>query len=261
MKRLLVTLVVLAAFALPAHAARSVIVTLQDQTLATANDCESFRTQNTTSLAAHATSEEQRTISLIPRQALQIHASEQGGVSVRGWDRDDARLLICKCAAAETPAKARAILDAVSVSVRNGEIRATGPEMNASQVWWTHMVLHLPKRTNIAINSTDGGVAIRNLTGTVFAASMNGPIAIDRVSGSIDARSANGPISLKVRPNWIPSIVASTEQGGTIHCYLPTCRNGSGAWTSDRKQLSLYGEGGPVRLTTTGAPIVIDQVR
>ncbi len=247
--------------ALPAKAARSVIVTSQDHSLQSVDDCSSFHTQNTTSFAANVTAQEQRDFPVTPGQAVRVQASAEGGVSARGWDRSDARLLICKCAAADTPQKARHILDAVTVTVKDGEIRTSGPEINESQIWWAHLILRLPKKAKVEIASGNGGIAVRNVHGGIVARTTNGGISLDRVTGTVEATTENGPISLKVRQKTLPSIVASTVDSGMILCNLRECTKGSSAWTSDRKQLHLAGAGLPIRLSTTTAPIIIDQVR
>jgi hypothetical protein len=247
--------------ALPAVAARSVIVTSQDHSLEGGDDCASFHTQNTTSFAANVTAQEQRDFSIPTNQLVRVVASDEGGVSVRGWDRADARLLICKCAAADTPQKARHILDAVTITVKDGVIRAAGPDINESQIWWAHLILQLPKKTKVAVDSSNGGIAVRNVHGGIVARTTNGGISLDRVTGNVEATTENGPISLKVRQKVLPSIVARTEDSGMIVCNLAECAGGSGAWTANRKQLHLAGSGTPIRLTTTGAPIIIEQVR
>ncbi len=247
--------------ALPASAARSVIVTSQDHSLQSVDDCSSFHTQNTTSFASNVTAQEQRDFAVVPGKPIRVQATHEGGVSVRGWDRSDARLLICKCAAADTPQKARHILDAVTVVVKDGEISATGPEINESQIWWAHLILQLPKAAKVAIASSNGGIAVRNVHGGIVARTTNGGISLDRVTGAVEATTENGPISLKLRQKIVPSIVASTVDSGTILCSLRQCANGSGAWTADRKQLHLAGAGVPIRLSTTTAPIIIEQVR
>ena len=261
MKLILAFTMVLAALAAPLHAGRSVIVTSQDHSIEGGDDCATFHTQNMTSFASHVTAQETREFAVAPRTTVRVVASDESGVSVRGSDRSNARLLICKCAAAATPQQARHVLDAVTVTVNNSEVRATGPEINETQIWWAHMILLLPRDAKVAVDSSNGGIAVRNVSGGVTATTTNGGISLDRVAGTVNAKSENGPISLKVRQKKLPSIVARTEESGMILCNLKSCSDGSGAWANDRKQLSLAGGGSVVRLSTSTAPIVIEQVR
>src|SRR5215212_6176930 len=77
---------------------RPLIVTTQDHSLADASDCDHFHTQISTSLPSHAHATEERNVPLSGVDGLRIRASEQGGVSIHGWDRPYAHLTVCKYA-------------------------------------------------------------------------------------------------------------------------------------------------------------------
>lgn len=263
MKRVLAVLVVaLLSMAARAEGGRTFIVSAQDPWGADSLDCARFHTQNSTSLPSHVTAEEERSVDLTGVAMLQVSAGEQGGVSVRGWDGSSARLLVCKCAAADTSTNAKRLLDAVHVNVKNGRIAAEGPGSTASQVWWTHLILQVPKRTKVAIESANGAISIRNVHGGVTARATNGGISLDRVTGPVDAHTENGTISLRLDPKTSTPVEARTEDSGAIICNVRGCVDGSGQWSSDRRQLKLGGGSlASIRLTTTAAPIVIEQVR
>src|SRR5882672_10201143 len=65
---------------------RSMIVTSQDFSNLLADDCEHFHTRNVTSFPATSRSQEQQEMPLQGIDILKIHGSEQGGVSIKGWD-------------------------------------------------------------------------------------------------------------------------------------------------------------------------------
>lgn len=244
--------------ATPLPVSRPLMITAEDHSLGSADDCEHFHTQNSTSLPSEAHAEEERDVALAGIDLVKVRASESGGVSVRGWDRPVARLTICKSAAALTDAQAQHALANVNVSVRNGEIVATGPEADANGAWWVHMILRVPKRANVDVASANGGIAIRNMTGKVTARATNGGISLDGISGRVDASSENGPISLKVqRDRAFPSLDAQIADG-EILCNAKAC---AGGWTDNRKRLRIGSAAPMIRLSTGRAPIVIEQVR
>ena len=234
------------------------MITAEDHSLGAADDCEHFHTQNSTSLPAEAHAEEERDVALAGIDLVKVRASESGGVSVRGWDRPVARLTVCKSAAALTDKDAQRALANVSVSIRNGEIVATGPEADPNGAWWVHMILRVPKRANVDVASANGGIAIRNMTGKVTARATNGGISLDGITGNVEATSENGPISLKVqRDRAMPSLDAQIEDG-EILCNAKAC---AGGWTDNRKRLRIGSAAPTIRLSTGRAPIVIEQVR
>lgn len=267
------------AFTTPAPAAsqRPLIVTTADHSLKEGDDCEHFHTQNTTSFPKQAHQEEQRDVALSGIDLVKIRASEEGGISVRGWDKPTARLTVCKYAMALTEVTAQRALGAVTVSVHNGEIVSAGPEISENQVWWVHMILRVPKASNVDVASANGGIAIRNMTGKVTAQSTNGGISvaqcggdnrvttanggisIEKITGRLEANTQSGPISLKLGDSVIPALEARTDQEGEILCK----KCSAATWAANRKFLRLGGGAQPpsIRLFTNSAMIVIEQVR
>lgn len=266
------------AFAAPAMAVsqRPLIVTSADHSLVDAEDCEHFHTQNFTSFPAKAHGEEQHDLTLSGIDLLKVRASEEGGISIRGWDKPTARLTVCKYAMALSEVAAQRALGNVAVSIRNGEIHSSGPEISANQVWWVHMILRVPKGASLDVASSNGGIAIRNMSGKVTAQSTNGGISlascagenkistenggisIEKITGRLEANTHNGPISLKLRDSVIPALEARTDETGEILCRK--CE--SATWAQNGKYLRLGGAAQPsIRLTTGGAAIVIEQVR
>jgi len=146
----------------------------------------------------------------------------------------------------------------VSVAVRNGEIVANGPDADANGAWWVHMILRVPKRSNVDVASANGGIAIRNMTGKVTARATNGGISLDAITGQIDAASENGSISLKLqRDRAVPSLDAQIADG-EILCNAKAC---AGGWTENRKRLRVGSAAPMIRLSTGRAPIIIEQSR
>jgi hypothetical protein len=271
-------LAVTAFLAAPANAAsqRPLIVTSADHSLVEADDCEHFHTQNFTSFPAKAHTEEQRDLTLSGIDLLKVRASEEGGISVRGWEKPTARLTVCKYAMALSELAAQRVLGNVAVSIHNGEILSSGPAIDESQVWWVHMILRVPKGASLDVASSNGGIAIRNMNGKVTAqstnggislascagenklSSENGGISIERISGRLEANTHNGQISLKLRDSVIPALEARTDETGEILCRK--CE--SAIWAQNGKYLRMGAAAQPsIRLSTGGAAIVIEQVR
>jgi hypothetical protein len=278
---LLLAFGVSALIALPAAAAappRALILTLEARTLSDTDDCEHFHTQNITSFPAQAHTEEQRDVPLSGIDLVKVRATESGGVLVRGWDRPVARLTVCKYAVGFTQPQADRSLSNVAVSVRNGEIAASGPDVDSSNVWWVHMILRVPRRANLDVASANGGIAIRNMLGRVTARATNGGISLascagenrlstgsggislDSNSGSTEATTDNGPISLKLhRDHVLPTIDAHVDDDrGEIVCNMKACGDG---WTVGKRHLRIGSAAPFIRLATGRAPIVIEQVR
>jgi hypothetical protein len=281
--RTFVLAVIAAMFVIPVEARlqRQIIGSEQDHSLTETTDCDHFYKTTFTSFKAQLHEQEQREIPLDGVDLLKVNASEEGGVSIRGWNKPHARLIVCRYAVAGSKSHARRVLDAITVSHANGEITAHGPAIDPTQAWWVNMILYVPKRATMDVRAANGGVAIRDMDGRVSAqatsggisvaqstgnykiATESGGITLDRISGRVEAESREGAIAFKVAPaDTTPAIEAKTADQGHILCRLSGCQGGGlGTWTADRKTLRI-GSGTPdVRLTTSGAPIIIDRLR
>jgi hypothetical protein len=256
---------------------RQIIGVEQDHTVSgDSADCESFFSTTFTTFAERAHNQEERELDLSGIQQIRVTSAPEGGISVRGWNRATARLVICRYAVANTREHATKTLSAITVGSRNGEISAHGPQLDAAQAWWVNMTLYVPRRSNIDIRSVNGGVAIRNMTGRVTAQSSTGGISVaqstgrytiktesggitlDRVTGLVDATSRGGAIAFKVAGAAVPSIEAKTNDG-RILCTLKGCGETSVAAPAQHR-LRL-GDGVPdVRLSSSGGSIWIGPV-
>lgn len=249
-----------------------------DHSLAADGDCTHFYQTTFTSFAAEVHDQEQREITLEGVEQIRVTAAQEGGISVRGWNKPHARLIVCRYAVATTKTHASRVLGSITVSHTNGEIAARGPRIDATQAWWVNMILYVPRRANLDVKASNGGVAIRNMTGRVTAHATTGGISVahssgrykittdsggitlDRITGLVDATSRDGSIALKIAGNDLPDIEAKTDHAGRILCTLKDCEGELGAWAANRTQLKI-GAGVPaIRLATTGASIFIGPV-
>jgi hypothetical protein len=255
-------------------APRQLIVSSQEHSLIVADDCEHFHTRNVTSFPAAARSEEQHDVALQGIDLLKVRSSEEGGVLIKGWDRPVAKLIVCKQAVGFTQQAAQRTLAGINITTRNGEISATGPEIDETQAWWVHMILRVPRSAHLDVTSNNGGIAIRNMNGHITAraknggisiaacagdahvATENGGIAIEKNSGRVEAKTATGPISVKLQER--ETLEAQVDEGEIV-CPPRVCR--ASMYSADHKHLRIGSAAPSIRLTSNSAPIVIDQVR
>ncbi len=256
---------------------RQIIGAEQDHSLESdTGDCAHFFNTTFTIFRAQVSDQEQREIDLDGVDQLRVVASAEGGVSVRGWNKPNARLIVCRYAVANDKPRAARLLGMIQVSHRDGEIEAFGPPNDESQAWWVNMILYVPRRATVDVRGSNGGVAIRNMGGHVTAHTGSGGISVaqssgrykittetggitlDRVTGDVDATSREGAIALKLHTADLPTIEAKTADAGHINCTLKGCEEGT--WAANRQMLRIGGGIPHIRLTTTGAAITIAPV-
>lgn len=278
MIRLLVlSVLVVTSFSVRASTERQIIGSEQDHSLSIeASDCEHFYKQTFTMFTAQVNDQEQREIALAAGEPqLRIDATNEGGVSIQGWNKPYARLTVCRFAAANSRAHALRLLGAINVASNDGHVRAFGPPNDSTQAWWVNLILHVPRGANVDVRAHGGGVAIRNMhgrvkahatsggisvvqsTGNYVVSTESGGITLDRVSGRVDAESRRGSIALKLPAGTSAARVEARTAEAHIVCTLPKC---GGRWAADRKHLVLGRSPADFRIATLTAPIMIGPV-
>jgi len=119
-------------------------------------------------------------------RALKIVSEDHGGVRVVGWNQPRYAVTACKAAATDST------LRDVRVRLNGNEVSASGPE---GEQWVVFYLVHAPQNATLDLNTHNGPIAVRDVTGTIAAHAVNGPISVKQSNGSIDLNTVNGPIA------------------------------------------------------------------
>jgi hypothetical protein len=175
-----------------------------------------------------ARSEERLVYPVEAGRPLKVEVPSSSGANVRGTDRNDFEVLVCK--AAETPES----LAAITVSRRDGALSVHGP---SDQDWVGYLLISAPKTAAIEISATNGPLALSGLAGRVVARSENGPISVRNSAGDLDLSAQNGPIDVRGGGG---KMKVSTQNGPIGVALSGTEWNGAG--------LEGHAVNGPIRL-------------
>lgn len=134
------------------------------------------------------------TMSRAEAPLLELNGAERANIHVRGWDRADYSVETCKVAVAETRAAAEAMARGISVTRLAGRLNFNGPVTDDGQ-WTAVFLIHAPKDARIDLETKNGPIDVRGMTGNVKLRALNGPIAIRDCGGNVDASTTNGPIA------------------------------------------------------------------
>ena len=141
-----------------------------------------------------ARSAETFTVSKSQAPTLELHAISHTVMHVRGWERPDYSVEVCKFAVAGSRSAADQALRAISI-IRNGaRFSVTGPD--SGDRWQAAVFVHAPKDAALNLESGNAPVDAAGVSGKLKVRATNGPLALDRCSGTIDAETVNGPISM-----------------------------------------------------------------
>ena len=233
----------------------------------------------------------------VPRSAistLQVQSSKNGGVNVTGWNRDEYVITACLAAAGDTTEGAKALLDQLKLSVRNGRVTVEGPN---PQDWIAYLIIQAPNEAVLDLTSTNGPLAVSSFSGNVQARNVNGPITFYDVKGQVAAEvqngpitvtgsggdfrlsaqngpltidldgsqwsggelegsTQNGPLTLKLPDSYFSSIRVDASKHSPVECRAIQCQQSVRTW--DRPNIIQFGDSKPViRLSTVNGPVNI----
>ncbi|HKE88116.1 MAG TPA: hypothetical protein VKB50_30375 [Vicinamibacterales bacterium] len=227
--------------------------------------------------------------STIPNSnTIYLDARGNGGVAVRGWDRSETRVRARITVYDDSREAAEKLAKEITITTNGGRIRADGPERdrrsrsrwNDDRYWNVAYELQVPRKADLSVDATNGGIDVQDVRGRVDAHTVNGGIAMSDVGGEIrgetvngglhvelagekwdgpglDLKTVNGGVDLRVPSGFSGELDARTSNGGISVDFPITV---SGLINNRRQITATLGSGGPrLRLSAVNGGISISR--
>jgi DUF4097 and DUF4098 domain-containing protein YvlB len=209
---------------------------------------------------------------------LSVDGMQNGGISVKGWERNEILVRYRIQTQASTQAEADSLASQIRVSTAGGQVRAEGPEQGDDSHWDVGYEIFVPRQTDLSLRTHNGGISISDVRGGISFEAQNGGVSLKRVGGNVKGETVNGGLSVDLAgSSWEgEGLNVKTTNGGlsvsvpdnySAHLEAGTV-NGSFAVSPElgevargAKQLSLnLGSGGTnLRIQTTNGGVSIKQ--
>lgn len=219
---------------------------------------------------------------------VDLDARGNGGVAVRGWDRSDVQMRARVTVWDDSRDAAAQVAKDIQITTTGGRIRADGPrdrrrgrrDWDDDRYWSVAFELQVPRKADVRIDATNGGIIIEDVRGRIDAHTVNGGIVLGDVNGDIrgetvngglrvelanekwdgpglDLKTVNGGVSLAVPTGFSGELDARTSNGG-ISVDFPITITGL---LNNRRQISgTLGSGGArIRLAAVNGGITISR--
>jgi hypothetical protein len=177
-----------------------------------------------------------RETTMASRDLLGVDAGPNGGIRVHAWDGNGIRLRARVEARARSAERAEALVSDVAI-VTDGTIRADGPRTGRREWWSVSYELFVPRRTDLELRSTNGGLLVEGVRGRMGLETVNGGLSLDDVGGDVrghttnggvdvtlsgagwdgeglDIRTTNGGVTLAIPEGYAARLETSTVNGG-----------------------------------------------
>jgi hypothetical protein len=87
--------------------------------------------------------------------------------------------------------------------------------------WYGDLDIQVPSKTNLKLNTMNGGLIVEGVEGDIEVTNTNGGVQLTDVSGSVVAHSVNGQIKANLRRVTPQKPMAFTTLNGTIDVTFP----------------------------------------
>ncbi|MBY0493021.1 MAG: DUF4097 family beta strand repeat-containing protein [Cyanobacteria bacterium] len=216
--------------------------------------------------------------STMPAGPLNVDAGQNGGVSVEGWDRNEIRVRAIVQTSAREAADARSLAGQVQVQAGGGRVYATGPE-NGRREWWSVSYrINVPRRNDLDLRASNGGITIVGVTGNMRFDTTNGGVRLADIGGRVNGETRNGGLNVTLNGSkWDGEGLDVETSNGGVNLLIPDGYNAEletrtvngglridfpitvqGELTSRRGLSTTLGSGGPlIRARTTNGGVTI----
>ncbi|HEY0101642.1 MAG TPA: DUF4097 family beta strand repeat-containing protein [Pyrinomonadaceae bacterium] len=207
---------------------------------------------------------------------LSVNGMKNGGIAVKGWERNEILVRYRLQTYAPTQAEADSLAAQIRVTTAGGQVRAEGPENDGAARWDVGYEIFVPRQANLSLQTHNGGISLSDVRGQINFEARNGGVALKNMGGNVkgetvngglhveltgnnwegeglDVRTTNGGLSITVPENYSAHLETGTVNGGLV--VSPAIAE----VTRKTKQLSLdLGAGGTnLRIHTTNGGVSI----
>ena len=156
---------------------------------------------------------------------LRVDANRNGGVTVKGWLRNEVLVRARVEASAENEGAAANVVSRVSIDSNGGQVRATGPEsLDNNNSWWSvSYEIFVPQNTDLTVTARNGGINISDVRGQIRFEGRNGGVHLKRLAGDVIGSTVNGGVQAELTGTiWDGRQLEVTTRNGGVTVTIPS---------------------------------------
>ena len=208
--------------------------------------------------------------------AIAVDGRQNGGISVKGWDRGDVLIRARIQTAGTTQNEADELAKQIRIETNGSKVFADGPARRKDYQWDVSYEIFVPKRSDLSLETHNGGISISEVRGRIDFTALNGGVVLRKVGGTVhggttngglvielygdhwdgeemDVSTTNGGIIMNVPENYSAHLVTGTVNGG-LNIEFPVTVQGR---ISRELAVNLGSGGATVRAMTTNGGVKI----
>jgi hypothetical protein len=153
---------------------------------------------------------------------LNIDSLKNGGVTIKGWLRNDILVRSRVEAWADRDADARAMAGQVTIDAGGGQVTAHGPNAGDHEGWAVSFEIFVPQVTDLRLTTHNGGVNVSDVRGRIEFESKNGGVHLARVAGDVSGMTHNGGVHVELMGStWEGRQLEVSTKNGSVTLAVP----------------------------------------
>jgi DUF4097 and DUF4098 domain-containing protein YvlB len=154
--------------------------------------------------------------------AITVDGKTNGGMSIKGWERNEILVRSKIETRAPTQAEADQLAGAVRVETTALNIHAEGPEPRDDYQWYVSYEIFLPHRSDLSLRAHNGGISITDVNGRIDLKTTNGGVNLVRVGGNVQGNTTNGGVNVVLTgARWDGEELNIKTTNGGVNLIMP----------------------------------------
>jgi len=154
--------------------------------------------------------------------AITVDGKQNGGISIKGWERNDLLVRAKIETRAPTQTEAESLAQQVRVETAGLNIHAEGPEARDNYQWYVSYEIFVPRRSDLSLTAHNGGISINEVAGRINFKTLNGGVSLRRVGGAVEGSTTNGGLHVELAgARWDGEMLNVTTTNGGVSLNLP----------------------------------------
>jgi DUF4097 and DUF4098 domain-containing protein YvlB len=154
--------------------------------------------------------------------AITVDGKTNGGISVKGWERNEILVRSKIETRAPTQAEADQLAQQVRIDTAALNIRAEGPAPREDYQWYVSYEIFVPRKSDLSLQAHNGGISITDVNGRIDFKTTNGGVNLVRVGGHVSGNTTNGGVNVVLSgARWDGEELNVKTTNGGVNLLMP----------------------------------------
>src|SRR5215213_7905821 len=153
---------------------------------------------------------------------LSVNGGRNGGVSVKGWERNNVLVRARIQTGAKSSAEAAELARQIKIETAGSQIRAEGPAGQDDKHWAVSYEIFVPQQSDLSLETYNGGISITDVRGQIEFKAHNGGVSLKRLGGNVRGTTTNGGLSVDLAgTRWEGEGLDAVTRNGGVSISIP----------------------------------------